>query len=121
METSAIDEAATSAVIVETGQKPFYMTFLGSDGGNVVFLRCEGSNNVYAWNTNDEFKKTNFIEAHRSTSCRIPLKVAPGFGDIMWLMESNLIDFATNTTSCVGPSTKLHPMVLPVLRYERIH
>lgn len=110
-ETSSIDVAATSCVLLEVGRKPFPMVFLGTDGGNVIFLRRHISNNVYAWNTDDEFKKSNFKKAHRSTDCRIPLKVAPGFGDIMWLMETNFMDFINDTTSCGGPSTKLHPML----------
>lgn len=120
METSTIDEAATSGILLEVGRKPFPIVFLGTDGGSVLFLRREGSNNVYAWDTNSEFKTSNFKEAHHSTSCRIPLKVTPGFRDVMWLMESNFMDFANGTTSCVGPSTKLHPMVLSPQSYEKI-
>jgi len=111
METSTIDEAASSSVILEVGRKPFPMVFLGSDGGSILFLRQKNSNNVYAWDTNVKCLSNNFKKVHHSISCRIPLKVTPGFRDIMWLIESNFMDFANGGTSCVGPLTKLHPMV----------
>ncbi|XP_041773238.1 uncharacterized protein LOC121594247 [Anopheles merus] len=53
--------------IIDIGEKPVVPVFLGTDGGHGVFFREEGEMNIYYWDTNTCWKKTNFKLVYKST------------------------------------------------------
>lgn len=53
--------------IPDIGEKPVVPVFLGTDGGHGVFFREEGEMNIYYWDTNTCWKKTNFKLVYKST------------------------------------------------------
>lgn len=63
--------------IVSVGTKPYgkQMVLLGADGGNSLFFRYKGENDIYMWNTKTCFKISNLQEIQRGEDCRLTTQV----------------------------------------------
>ncbi|KAM7356668.1 L-dopachrome tautomerase yellow-g [Cochliomyia hominivorax] len=99
--------------IVDVGAKPYgkQMVMLGADGGNSLFFRYKGENDIYMWDSETCFKSANLQEVQRGGDCRLSTQVLPGHKRFMWALESNFHDFISERTGCNGASIILHPVV----------
>uniref|UniRef100_A0A1B0A2J8 Bee-milk protein n=1 Tax=Glossina pallidipes TaxID=7398 RepID=A0A1B0A2J8_GLOPL len=99
--------------IVSVGTKPYgkQMVLLGADGGNSLFFRYKGENDIYMWNTKTCFKISNLQEIQRGEDCRLTTQILPGHKHFMWALESNFHDFISERTGCNGASIVLHPVL----------
>uniref|UniRef100_A0A1A9X0D6 Bee-milk protein n=1 Tax=Glossina brevipalpis TaxID=37001 RepID=A0A1A9X0D6_9MUSC len=99
--------------IVDVGAKPYgkHMVLLGADGGNSLFFRYKGENDIYMWNTETCFKISNLQEIQRNGDCRLTTQILPGHKHFMWALESNFHDFMSERTGCNGASIVLHPVL----------
>lgn len=63
--------------IVDVGAKPYgkQMVMLGADGGNSLFFRYKGENDIYMWDSETCFKSANLQEVQRGGDCRLSTQV----------------------------------------------
>ncbi|XP_076761600.1 L-dopachrome tautomerase yellow-g [Xylocopa sonorina] len=97
--------------IVEIGEKKNKIVLLGTDNGAAIFFRIKGDSTIYMWNTDTPFVQDNFLLVEKPGECRLPTQVIPGYGGLMWVIESNFQDYIENAVSCSGASVALHPLV----------
>lgn len=102
------------STVIEVGRKPFRIAVLGSDGACRMYFRRPAETDVWSWDVNDPFRPSGFRLASRGLDCRVPAHVAPGFGDMTYVLATNLEDYATNCTGSMGAFTVLRPLSYPV-------
>ncbi|KAL6427918.1 hypothetical protein ACFW04_008384 [Cataglyphis niger] len=87
--------------IHDLGLKPARLVILGTDNGNALFFRYEGSAEVYRWETDTPFVQASFQPVYTSTECALATHVAPDYKrNSMRVLESNFPDYMQGTVGC---------------------
>lgn len=94
----------------EIGSKPNRLVVIGTDNGAAIFFRNEGESEVYRWDTNTTFTKSQFTPVYRSPTCQLATHVLPDYKrNTMRVLQSNFPDYMQNTVGC-GATQQLSVM-----------
>uniref|UniRef100_A0A1B0BHB0 Bee-milk protein n=1 Tax=Glossina palpalis gambiensis TaxID=67801 RepID=A0A1B0BHB0_9MUSC len=92
---------AADGRVLEVGKKSSRMVIIGTNNGNSIFFRNEGSAEVYRWDTNTTFKEDNFKPVYRSTTCQLATHAISDYRhNTMRILQSNFPDFMQNRMGC---------------------
>ncbi|XP_055531898.1 uncharacterized protein LOC129722474 [Wyeomyia smithii] len=87
--------------IIDVGEKPNIPIFVGTDAGSGVFFREEGDSDVYYWNTNQCYKKSNFKLVHKSTGGLYATHVFPDFRvNRLLVLENDFPSYVKDYAGC---------------------
>ncbi|KAL1498204.1 hypothetical protein ABEB36_009040 [Hypothenemus hampei] len=113
IKTSCLQSGEVSGAILDVGSKPVgtQMVLLGTDNGEGIFFRYKGQSDIYLWKSDDIFDGAKFSLVQRGGDCRLATQVVPGWGKVLWIIESNFHDYIAGTHGCLGATVALYPMV----------
>jgi len=111
IKTHHLRRGSTTGNVVDVGPKHETFVILGTDSGSAMFFRSKGEGDIYMWNTENPFKKENFLLVQKGNDCRLATHVVPGYKRLMWVLDSNFHDYIQNRVGCAGASISLHPLV----------
>ncbi|XP_058456784.1 uncharacterized protein LOC131434153 [Malaya genurostris] len=87
--------------IIDIGEKPNVPIFVGTDAGSGVFFREEGDSDVYYWNTNQCYKKSNFKMVHKSVGGLYATHVFPDFKiNRLLILENDFPSYVKDFAGC---------------------
>lgn len=98
--------------IVEAGRKPYRITVIGSDTGSRMYFRRPTENEIWLWDANSLFHRSNFVQVSKGRDCRAPVHVVPGYGGFVFVLRNNFADYVRNTTGSMGAYTIIQPVVV---------
>ncbi|XP_050426680.1 protein yellow-like [Adelges cooleyi] len=112
VQADIMDKTSDTAMLSVIGEKPCNMVLLGTDRGSVLFFRMENTNDVWSWDGNTPLDSDNFNLVHLGTTCRVPVVVCSSRG-LMWVMETNFVDYFEGTNDRMGANAKLQLLQKP--------
>lgn len=87
--------------VQDVGIKPSKQVIIGTDNGSAIFFRNEGQTEVYRWDTNTCFQKSNFKLVYKCPDCQLATHaLVDNRRNRMRVLESNFPDFIANTVGC---------------------
>ncbi|KAG8240122.1 hypothetical protein J437_LFUL007299 [Ladona fulva] len=99
--TDYLRKGASNGRLVSHGLKPDKIIPLGTDGGEAIFFRYEGHNDVYRWDTNTCFSEESFEQVSADDSCLLATQIVPDYRKgRMRLLSSNFHDYLQGTIGC---------------------
>nr|CAR66236.1 yellow-g protein [Blattella germanica] len=104
-------KGSAKGTVVDVGPKHNDIVILGTDNGYSVFFRLKGESDIYMWITDTSFKHENFLLVQKGNECRLATQVVPGYKRLMWVLESNFLDYIQDKIGCAGASISIHPLV----------
>ncbi|XP_026294092.1 protein yellow-like [Frankliniella occidentalis] len=101
IKTAYLQSGSTAGRVHDHGPKNGKIVILGTDGGQFLFFRFEGSSEILRWNTNTCFKSDNFEVVYNSPDCLLATQVAPDYKiQRIRILESNFPDFILGQVGC---------------------